>query len=111
MPEPGAGPPLGAALERACLVVRVHGRLAPDDVSPACARVSAALAASRAPQVVCDLGALAAADLATIDALARLTLAARRLGREVHVREAPPELRPLLEVLGLAEVVPCAGRT
>jgi ABC-type transporter Mla MlaB component len=107
MRESGAGPPLRAALERTALVVRMCGRMNPGDVSPACARVHALLAASDADQVVCDLAALNQPDLATVDALARLTLAARRLGCRVHVRDAPPELRPLLEMLGLADVVPC----
>jgi hypothetical protein len=43
--------------------------------------------------------------LGTIDALARLRLAARRLGIDVRVREAPDELCDLACFLGLAEAL------
>ena len=59
--------------------------------------------------VVRDLGWIDAADLATVDALARVALVARRLGRDVRVEGASPELRELLALAGLAGVVPCAG--
>ena len=56
-------------------------------------------------EVVCAAGALADADLATVDALAHLALAARRQGRGVRVRHAPPALRELLDLAALADVV------
>jgi STAS domain len=40
-------------------------------------------------------------DLATVDALARLTLAARRQGLTIRLVDASPELRALLELVGL----------
>jgi hypothetical protein len=49
---------------------------------------------------VCDVHA-AGPDLATIDALARLHLAARRLGRELRVENAADELRELIVFVGL----------
>lgn len=45
------------------------------------------------------------ADLAAVDALARAQLCARRLGCTVRVRDAAPDLRGLLELVGLAGVV------
>jgi hypothetical protein len=45
-------------------------------------------------------------DLGTVDALARLTLLARRRGLRVLVSEASPMLRALLDLAGLAEVIP-----
>lgn len=45
------------------------------------------------------------ADLVTIDALARLQLAARRLGCAVRVRHPPPDLSCLLELTGLADAL------
>jgi ABC-type transporter Mla MlaB component len=45
-------------------------------------------------------------DAATVDALARLQLAARRQGCEVRLRRASDELRELLAFMGLAEVLP-----
>lgn len=49
------------------------------------------------------------ADAATIDALARLQLVARRLGRRVVLVEAGEELRALIAFCGLAEVLPVSG--
>ena len=46
--------------------------------------------------------------MATVNALARLALTARRLGRRVRLRHASPELTELLAYVGLAEVIPCA---
>jgi hypothetical protein len=61
--------------------------------------------------VLCDVGSLSDADLATVDALARLQLGAMRLGCDVRLERAPPELRELLGLLGLGEVVRCAAES
>jgi hypothetical protein len=47
-------------------------------------------------------------DAVTVEALARLQLTARRLGRHVWFSDASPELLELLRLLGLDEVLPCA---
>ena len=57
--------------------------------------------------VVSDAGALTEPDLATVDALARLALAALRAGRSVQVRHASAALSNLLELAGLGEIVRC----
>ncbi len=44
-------------------------------------------------------------DLATVDELARLQLAARRLGCEIRLRRACAELWGLLDLAGLTDVV------
>lgn len=49
-------------------------------------------------------------DLATVDGLARLQLAARRLGCSICLQAPPPELEELLELSGLAEMVPRVER-
>jgi anti-anti-sigma regulatory factor len=58
----------------------------------------------RPSTIVCDVGALAP-DAATVDVLARLQLAARRLGREVRLRNASGELRDLIAFVGLRDVL------
>jgi hypothetical protein len=59
----------------------------------------------RRPSTIdCDVGALAP-DAATVDVLARLQLAARRLGREVRLRNASGELRDLIAFVGLRDVL------
>lgn len=55
--------------------------------------------------VVCDVGAVAAHGVA-VEALARLQLTARRSGCAITLRRASPELEQLLELCGLAEVLP-----
>ena len=49
-------------------------------------------------------------DLAVVDDLARLELAARRLGLSVRLRDAHPELSELLELCGLGGVLLGPGR-
>jgi hypothetical protein len=53
---------------------------------------------------VCDLRGVAA-DCVTVDALARMHLAARRAGVELDVRHASAELRELLAFTGLSGVL------
>ena len=48
----------------------------------------------------CDISSLPA-DVAAVDALARLQLAARGLGLELHLRHASGELEELLDLAGL----------
>jgi ABC-type transporter Mla MlaB component len=45
-------------------------------------------------------------DLSLIDRLARLTLEARRRGDTIHLQDPPPELRALLELCGLGDLLP-----
>lgn len=54
-----------------------------------------------------DARELQAVDIATVDSLCRMALGARRLGRRLYVRNAAPELRALLDLTGLTDVVPC----
>ena len=48
-------------------------------------------------------------DLLAVDVLARLQLAARRLGFAIQVREPSAELRALLDLTGLLEVLQVLG--
>ncbi|MFK0175779.1 STAS domain-containing protein [Streptomyces xanthochromogenes] len=54
-----------------------------------------------AREVVCDLAAVTRADLAAVEAVARLRLTARRAGRRVRMRNAGAGLVALLELVGL----------
>ena len=51
------------------------------------------------------------ADLSVVDELARLQLAARRLGCSIRVSDACDELRGLLELVGLDVVLEVVGET
>lgn len=87
------------------IVLVIGGPIALDDVPGLCERVRVLLEGGDA-DVVCDVGALTDPDVGTVDALARLALAARRLGRQVQLAHASRELRDLLVLAGLGDVVP-----
>ena len=70
-----------------------------------CACLRTLLNESAAGFVVCDLGALVDPDAVTVDALARLQLTACRYGRQFRLRRAGNELRDLLALMGLGDVM------
>jgi hypothetical protein len=63
------------------------------------------MGAPRPRTLVCDVHALVP-DAAAVDALARLQLAARRVGLEVRLCHASTELCCLIDFVGLREVLP-----
>jgi ABC-type transporter Mla MlaB component len=85
----------------------VRGRIGRADGTALCERARVLLDGRDAGLVVCDVGALTDADLATVDALARLQLTARRVGSKVWLRHASSELRELLALVGLVGAIPC----
>jgi ABC-type transporter Mla MlaB component len=92
----------------ASIDVVIGGPLPPVHVPRLWERVRAIL--EGAPAVVeCDVGAIDRPDADTVEVLARLQLAARRSGCRMHIRHACGDLRDLLELMGLSEVVPCYG--
>src|SRR5262249_56454852 len=75
-----------------------------------CGQARRLLATRGADLVTCVVAALTPADATAVDALARLQLPARRLGRAIRLRDAPAELRDLLALSGLRDALPlCAG--
>jgi ABC-type transporter Mla MlaB component len=83
----------------------VGAPIRPEDVSGLCARVCRLLDATEAPRVNCDVAAFAEPDAAVVDALARLQLAAKRLGRTIELHHASPQLRELITLMGLVDVM------
>jgi hypothetical protein len=86
----------------------ISGPLASGDAEHLCDELRWVLAGSPAAVVVCDVGGLKA-DIVTVDALARLQLTARRLGRRIELRGGTPELARLLAFVGLADVLGLGG--
>ena len=86
----------------------VRGPISRSDLPGLCDRVCAVLRESRAPLALCDV-ATVEPDAVTVEALARLQLAARRLGRSVRLRNASPELLDLVALMGLEDVLPESG--
>ena len=82
----------------------IDGPVARAELPVLCERVCALLARSGADVALCDVSGVDA-NAVTIDALARLQLAARRQGCEVRLRNASGELLDLLTFMGLREVL------
>ena len=87
------------------LVFTVTGPIAPADLPGLCDRVCALLSESRACEAYCDVRGVPV-DAGTVEALARLQLAARRHGCRVLLRNASRELQELVSFMGLADVLP-----
>src|SRR5262245_24880676 len=85
----------------------VGGRLGPDRVAELCVRVESAVERCADDPLHCNVERLDVADIAAVDALARMALAARRLGRAIELDGAGPELRMLIAFAGLIEVLRC----
>ena len=83
----------------------IGGPIARADVPGLCERGCAMLEISGAALVLCDVGGVEP-DAVTVDALARLQLAAGRHGCKVRLRHASSELRELVAFMGLADVLP-----
>jgi hypothetical protein len=86
--------------------VVIAGPIARADVPGLCRRVGVLLQGSDADVAICDVRACVNPDAVTVDALARLQLTARRLGRRIRLCHASCELRELLALVGLCDVVP-----
>jgi ABC-type transporter Mla MlaB component len=83
----------------------IWGPIARDDLPGLCDRVCALLSANGSGDVRCDVAGVHA-DAVTVDALARLQLAARRQGCRIHLRNASSDLLELVAFMGLRDVLP-----
>ena len=83
----------------------VYGPIVRDDLTGLCARIGGLLRASRADVAHCDVAGVPP-DAVTVDALARLQLAARRHGCRVRLENASADLCELVAFMGLEDVFP-----
>jgi hypothetical protein len=90
-------------------ILAIGGRIVASDAPGLCEGARRALHGRAGEPLVCDVGAVASTDVGTVEAIARVALGARRLGSPIRLRAASPELRGLLDLMGLADVVPCEG--
>jgi hypothetical protein len=95
-----------AAPKRSTTLV-VAGPLAIPDIALLCDRARIQLSGGDARILICDVGEAGPPDAVTVEALARLQMTARSLGCHVELRDASGELRELIGLMGLAEVLPC----
>jgi len=89
------------------MVFVLRGPIANADVPALCERARVLLESCEPDLVACDVEGLVDPDAVTVDALARLQLIARRLGRRVRFLHACGELEELLGLMGLGDVLPC----
>jgi ABC-type transporter Mla MlaB component len=82
----------------------VRGPIARADLPGLCDRVCSLLRGSGAAMVLCDVAGVPP-DAVTVDALARLQLAARRTGCRVCLSNASDELLELVDFMGLQDVL------
>ncbi len=87
------------------LELAIRSPLARPDLPGLCARLRALLDGGDVDVVLCDVRG-AHPDAVLVDALARLRLTAREHGCELRVRNAGGELRDLVALCGLEDVLP-----
>lgn len=83
----------------------IYGPITRADLPGLCDRVCALLDGSGADVALCDVTGVEP-DAVTVDALARLQLAARRHSCQVRLRHASDELLDLVTFMGLRDVFP-----
>jgi ABC-type transporter Mla MlaB component len=82
----------------------IRGPIARADLPGLCDRVCKLLSASRPEVAFCAVDGIAP-DAVAVDALARLQLAAFRHGCKVRLQGSSPQLRQLVEFMGLEDVL------
>ncbi len=82
----------------------VYGPIAREDLPGLCDRVCRLFHENPAIQVLCDVQGVEP-DAVTVDALARLQLAAQRHGRRVRLQNASEQLLELVEFMALDNVL------
>lgn len=83
----------------------VRGPIARSDLPGLCDRVCALFGRTNPEIALCDVSSVEP-DAVTIDALARLQLAARRCGCQVRLCDASDELLELVSFMGLTQCLP-----
>ena len=91
--------------ERGTITFAIRGPIARADLPGLCDRVCALLERTHATAARCDVSTIVEVDAVTVDALARLALAARRRGCRMRLLGASPELRGLVGWIGLGDVL------
>ena len=86
------------------VALAIRGPITRADLPGLCDRVCTLLNERDVGTVLCDVHGVEP-DAVTVDALARLQLAARKYGCQVRLRHASDELLELVDFMGLTEVL------
>jgi ABC-type transporter Mla MlaB component len=97
------------AMSAPTVAFTITGPIARSDLEGLCKRVCTIFERSDARVALCDVSGVDP-DAVTVDALARLQVAARRRGCRVHLQNASDELVELVEFMGLDDVLIETGR-
>lgn len=99
----------GMAHGQPCVGIRLYGRLSDEQLPALCRRVDTLIRHGQRDgtqiRLVCDVTAIDTVDLALVDQLARLRLAARRAGGTMAFQHAAPALKALLALIGLDDLL------
>ncbi|MDX3801002.1 STAS domain-containing protein [Streptomyces sp. AK04-3B] len=82
-------------------VLTLTGPVTPGQAAGLGDAVRALLTGAETAVVICDVAGIGPPGLLTVDLLARLQLAARRAGGRIRLRGPGPELRALLDLVGV----------
>ena len=88
-------------------MIRLAGPIGRREVTAVAGRASEGLIGCGPGIVTCDVGAVDGPALPAIEVLARLALAARRGRGEMRLEHASPAILELIDLCGLAQVLPC----
>jgi len=99
-------PPERSRFESGAFVLAIEGRVDRAFVPVLCEWIRTALAGCAGTVVICDVARIIEPGAATVDALARAQLTARRAGGLVRLRGADEDLCGLLDLMGLEDVLP-----
>lgn len=99
-----------AASPTGAVTLTIRGPLRRADLPGLFERTIALLHADRTETLLCQVEDVSA-DLVAAEALARLALLARRQGCRTRLCGASPELRALIELMGLAGALGTGGRS
>ncbi len=91
--------------KRSATAFVIRSPIACTDLPGLCSRIRALLQRNGAAFAFCEVRGVTA-DAVTVEALARLQLAAHRHGCQVRLRGASNELRELVAFMGLRDVLP-----
>ena len=87
------------------LTFAIHGPIRREDLPGLYTRVCSVVSVNPGAVLFCEVIDVDS-DAVTVDALARLQLAARRHGCQIRLRGTSEGLRELLDFMGLSEVLP-----
>ena len=93
------------AMEKQIVTFKVEGPISRGDLPGLCARICALFQSTAADIALCDCTTVEP-DAVTVEALARLQLAAHRNGCQVRLINASQQLLELVAYMGLTDVLP-----